>query len=284
MKTHTAPVRVPDIRSAKHKRKLSALTAYDYTMARLVDAAGVDIILVGDSVASVMQGHETTLPVTMDEMIYHCRCVARGASRALLVGDMPFLSYQPSPEVAIQNAGRLLKEGGVAAVKLEGGEAVADLVARIVSFDIPVMGHVGLTPQSYHRMGGHRIQGRQTAAEKGERAGSAEQVIQDAIALDEAGAFAIVLEGIPADVAETITTRVSVPTIGIGAGDRCDGQILVVNDMLGLTDRVPSFVKQYANLQQEISHAVAQYVAEVQTGSFPVASARQVAVSPLGIN
>jgi 3-methyl-2-oxobutanoate hydroxymethyltransferase len=249
---------------------ISAITAYDYTFARLFDASGVDIILVGDSVASIVQGHTTTLPVTLDEMVYHCRCVARGVSRALVVGDMPFMSYQASPEQALMSAGRLLKEGGVAAVKLEGGVAIAETIRRLAQVDIPVVGHVGLTPQSYHRMGGHRMQGKKRGGANA--AGSAEQILADAVAVAEAGAFLLVVEGVPAEVAQEITAAVSIPVIGIGAGPHCDGQILVGPDLLGLNpDFKPRFLKRFAELGNLTKKAVSEFVAEVQQQSFPAA-------------
>lgn len=248
--------------------RIVALTAYDYTMAQLLDAAGVDLILVGDSVATVIQGHETTLPATLDEMIYHAKCVTRGVRRALVVGDLPFLSYQPSVERGIEAAGRLLKEGGVAAVKLEGGEVVADLIARITSFDIPVMAHIGLTPQSFHRMGGHKQQGR--TRDKRKAPGSRDRVIADARAVAEAGAFAVVVEGVPADLAAEITDSIDIPTIGIGAGAHCDGQILVTQDMLGMIPHFrPAFVKRYEELGSTITAAVQRYREEVRAGVFP---------------
>jgi len=243
-------VRVPDILARKSpgastKDKISVITAYDYTMARLLDAAGVDVILVGDSLGSVVQGEATTIPVTMDQMAYHCRCVTKGAEYALVVGDMPFLSYQASPERAIESAGRLLKEGGVAAVKLEGGVHIAPTIERLTQMDIPVMGHVGLTPQSYHRMGGYKVQG--TAEKKGSKrseAGTRSRVIEDALAVQAAGAFAVVLECIPVDLAQEITRQLDIPTIGIGAGPHCDGQVLVSADMFGFQAKAPSFVKR----------------------------------------
>ena len=241
--------------------KIVMLTAYDYTTARLLDEAGVDAILVGDSLSGVVQGHETTLPVTMDEMVYHTACVARGTRRAMVIGDMPFMSYQASEDEAIKNAGRFLKEGGAQAVKLEGGERVAGLVARLVSAGIPVMGHIGLTPQSVHQLGGYRLTGK--AREEAER------LVRDAHALEQAGAFAIVLEMVPAELAARITSELSIPTIGIGAGSGCDGQVLVVNDMLGLTEVRYRFVKQYANLAADIRDAVARYAEEVRSGVFP---------------
>lgn len=262
------PVTVPSLeRYKKSGTKLVALTAYDFTTARILDRAGVDLLLVGDSVASVFQGEKNTLPVTLEQMAYHCRCVTRGVERALVIGDMPFLSYQPSAERAIESAGMLLKEGGVSAVKLEGGIHVAETIRRIVEVDIPVVGHIGLTPQSYHRMGGHKKQGRKG---EGSKAGSKERVIEDALAVQESGAFLIVLEGIPADLASELTELLEIPTIGIGAGKGCDGQILVVNDMLGCDpDFTPSFVKQYANLYETIQGAVSSYCEEVRSGEFP---------------
>lgn len=264
----TTRVTVPDILKRKHSAsKITALTAYDYTFAHLLDSTGIDIILVGDSLGAVVQGRETTLPVTLDEMIYHCACVSRAAKRALVVGDMPFLSYQVSAERAVESAGRMLKEGGVAAVKLEGGVKIKDTVSRLIDVDIPVMGHVGLTPQSYHRMGGHRVQGREREAEG---AGSAERILDDALALENAGVFSLVIEGVPEELAGEITRQVSVPTIGIGAGRHCDGQILVTHDMLGFyPDAKPKFVKMYAEFSGIFRAAVGRYRAEVEGGTFP---------------
>lgn len=264
-------VTVPALSALKARSiKITALTAYDYTMARLVDRAGIDVILVGDSVGSVVQGLETTLPVTLDEMVYHCRCVSRGVSRALLVGDLPFMSYQVSVAQALEAAGRMLKEGGASAVKLEGGVHVAETIRRLAEVDIPVMGHVGLTPQSYHRMGGHKVQAKRRSRDMA--VGSRERVIQDAIAVEEAGAFSVVIEGVPADVAVEITETISIPTIGIGAGAGCDGQILVLTDMLGMNpDFAPRFVKRYARLAQEIGGALSAYIQEVRSGQFPSA-------------
>lgn len=261
-------ITVPLIQSFKSSpHKITALTAYDFSFARLVDQAGIDILLVGDSLSTVVQGLETTLPVTLGEMIYHCRCVTRAARRALVIGDMPFLSYQVSPEQALLSAGKLLKEGGAAAVKLEGGAAVAAAIERLAAMDIPVMGHVGLTPQSVHRMGGYKVQGR-TRGRGGK--GSWEQVAADAKAVQEAGAFAVVLEGIPAELAAEITAALQIPTIGIGAGGACDGQILVLHDLLGLSGKeAPRFVKQYADLAADVTAAVQSYAAEVQSGAFP---------------
>lgn len=260
-------VTVPDLQRMKEAgTKITALTAYDFPFAQIVDQAGVDVILVGDTLGMVVQGLDTTLPVTMDEVIYHCRMVARGRKRALLVGDMPFLSYQVSREDALRNAGRLVKEGACEAVKLEGGIPMADTIRALTSVDIPVMAHIGLTPQSVHRMGGHKVQGRRRGRGPGQR----ERVMADALAVEEAGAFAVVLEGIPLDLAEEITLRLTIPTIGIGAGVHCDGQILVLHDLLGLFDRfTPKFVKRYAELGRAANEAVAEYVREVQTGAFP---------------
>lgn len=245
----------------KGSEPFAMLTAYDFPFARIFDQAGIDVLLVGDSVGNTVQGGETTLPVTLDEVIYHARLVSRGVARALVVGDMPFGSYQVSPEDAVRSAIRLVKEGGVAAVKLEGGRAVGETIARIVAAEIPVMGHVGLTPQAIHRMGGYRVQGR-SAAER-------ERVIEDALAVEAAGAFAIVLEGVPADLAREITGRLRVPTIGIGAGVHCDGQVLVLHDLLGLSDWAPSFAKCYANLGALASQAARRFAEEVAHRKFP---------------
>ncbi|WP_160684023.1 3-methyl-2-oxobutanoate hydroxymethyltransferase [Clostridium sp. C2-6-12] len=243
-------------------KKLSMLTAYDYSMAKIIDESGVNGILIGDSLGMVVKGEEDTLSVTMEEVIYHTKAVKRGAKNALVVSDMPFLSYQVSIEQAVLNAGRLVKEGGASAVKLEGGANVAAQVKAIVDAQIPVMGHIGLTPQSVNAFGGFKIQGKSEAAAK--------QLIKDAVLLEKAGAFSIVLEGIPEKVAELITKAVSIPTIGIGAGKHCDGQILVYQDMLGMfSDFVPKFVKQYANLGMIMKEAIGSYVSEVQEGVFP---------------
>lgn len=228
-------VTVPEIRERKAlKKTISAITAYDYSFAKIVDSAGIDIVLVGDSLGCVIQGHETTLSVTLEEVIYHTRCVSRGLERALLVADLPFLSYQVSIEQAVLSSGRLIKEGGAHAVKLEGGTVMEATIAQLVNLDIPVMGHIGLTPQSYHRMGGHRMQGK-THDQQGLSAGSYERLLQDAQAVERAGAFAVVLEGIPAGLAADISAKIAIPTIGIVAGDSCDGQIRVLYDLLGLT-------------------------------------------------
>lgn len=255
------PMTVPEFRAAKARgQKLAVLTCYDYTAAKLLDAAGVDALLVGDSLGMVIQGQKTPLPVTMRDMIYHTACVVRGTSRALIIADMPFLSYQVSAAQAVRNAGRFLKIGA-AAVKLEGGERMLPAIEACIRADIPVMGHIGLTPQSVHKMGGFKVQR------------DAERILADAIAIERAGVFSIVLEGVPADVAAHVTAAVSVPIIGIGAGPSCDGQVLVLHDMLGMyPDFRPKFVKQYANLSATISDAVATYCREVKDGQFPTAA------------
>jgi len=240
-------------------RRFTMLTAYDYPVGRIIDEAGVPVILVGDSVANTVLGYPDTIPVTMDEMLHHCRAVRRGVSNALLVGDMPFMSYQVSLEDGVRNAGRFLKEAGVNAVKLEGPEI--DLTARLTQLGIPVMAHVGLTPQSVNQMGGYRVQGKSDDA--------AERIEREALALQEAGAFAIVLEGVPSDLGRRLTELLTIPTIGIGAGPHTDAQVLVIWDMLGLSDRVAKFVKKYANLREEIIGAVGAFVAEVESGAFP---------------
>jgi 3-methyl-2-oxobutanoate hydroxymethyltransferase len=259
-------VTVPEIRARKQSGPaLAMVTAYDFTMARLVDEAGVDIILVGDSLGMVVQGLNNTLPVTLDEMSYHGRAVARANPRAHVAGDMPFMSYQVSPPQAVEAAGRLVKDGCFESVKLEGGVEVADQVRAIVRAGIPVMGHVGLQPQSVHALGGFKVQGRGTQA--------AAKLVADARALEDAGAYCVVLEAIPADVAEDVTEAVSVPTIGIGAGAGCDGQVLVCTDLLGMSrGHAPRFAKRYAELGDAIVDAVRRYVGEVQTGVFPDAS------------
>ena len=255
-------VTIPSLQRAKRRgEKITMLTAYDFTFAQIFDAAGIDILLIGDSLGNVVQGQSTTLPVTLEESIYHTRLVARGTSRALVVGDMPFGSYQVSPEDAVRNAIRFVKEGGAQAVKLEGGTAVFDTIARIVAAEIPLMGHVGLTPQAIHRMGGHRVQGRTEA--------SRQRVIDDAQAVEAAGAFAVVLEGMPVELAQQVTAELSIPTIGIGAGVHCDGQVLVMHDLLGLSDWTPSFVKQYANLGALASQAARSFAEDVTNAKFP---------------
>lgn len=255
-------ITVLDIQKMKEDgRNITMLTAYDYPFARILDGAGVDILLVGDSSGSVIAGYENTLPVTMDEMIYHTRAVARGRKKALLVSDMPFMSYQVSIPDAKFNAGRFLKEGCAEAVKIEGGVQMKDTIKAIVDIDIPVMGHIGLTPQSIHRMGGYKIQGKQE--------GQAEALLADALAVQEAGAFSVVLEGIPSGVAEKITGELSIPTIGIGAGIHCSGQVLVIHDLLGLSGRKLKFARQYADLEKVISEAVLQYLEDVRSNRFP---------------
>lgn len=242
--------------------KITVLTAYDATMARLLDRAGIDVLLVGDSLGMVVLGYENTIPVTLDMMIHHTRAVSRGSSRALIVADMPFLTYQISADEAIRNAGRLVQEGGAAAVKLEGGRAVLDVVRRLTEYGIPVMGHLGLTPQSVHALGGFRQQAQD--------AESAARLLDDAKALEEAGAFSMVLESIPSDLACKVTSSVSIPTIGIGAGPHCDGQVLVSYDAFGLNDvAVPPFVRQYAQLAKTIVGATQSYIDEVRSGKFP---------------
>jgi 3-methyl-2-oxobutanoate hydroxymethyltransferase len=253
------PMTVPEFRAAKHRgTPLAILTAYDWTMARFLDAAGVDALLVGDSLGMVVQGEANSLAVTMDEMVYHTRLVARAAQHALVIADMPFMSFQVSAEQALANAGRLVKEGRAHAVKLEGGQRAAATVAAIVAADIPVMGHVGLTPQSVHRLGGFRVQR------------DAARLLEDAHALEQAGVFAVVVECVPAEVARDITAALHVPTIGIGAGDGCDGQVLVTHDMLGLFDDLqPRFVKRYAELGQAMRVAAEQYCDDVRQRRFP---------------
>jgi 3-methyl-2-oxobutanoate hydroxymethyltransferase len=246
------------MRMKANGEKIVALTAYDYPFARMVEDAGLHLILVGDSLGMAVQGRTSTLPVTMDEMIYHTRLVARGAKYAMVVGDMPFMSYQPSLSEAVFNAGRFLKEGGASAVKLEGGAAVCDRIRAMTEAGIPVQAHIGLTPQSVHQMGGFRVQRDE------------ERLVADALAVEDAGAFSVVLEGIPAPIAANITAQLKIPTIGIGAGPRCDGQVLVLHDILGLNDRhLPKFVKQYAQLGELAREALRQYATDVQNGTFP---------------
>jgi len=255
-------VTIPQILAMKQEgRRIAMLTAYDYPLARLLDNGGVDILLVGDSAGVVVAGHDTTLPVTMDEMIYHTRSVRRADPKALVVADMPFMSYQTGVEDACRNSGRMIKEGGAEAVKIEGGSNMAHVITAVSSIDIPVMAHIGLTPQSVHRMGGYKVQGRNEAADR---------ILNDAFAVQRAGAFALVLEGIPAALAADITGELSIPTIGIGAGAGCDGQVLVIHDILGLCEKYsPKFVKRYAELSPIIHDAVSRYVAEVRNGDFP---------------
>lgn len=254
---------VLDLRKKKADHtKIVMVTAYDATMARLVDRAGVDMILVGDSLGMVVQGHGDTLPVTLDQMVYHCSCVARGVARAHVVADLPFMSYQVSPEQAVASAGRLLQEGRAQSVKLEGGAPMLETIRRVVACGIPVVGHIGLTPQSVHAMGGFRVQGRSE--------GEAERLLNDALAVEEAGAFLLVLEGIPQDLAADITSRLSIPTIGIGAGVACDGQVLVCNDLLGMDlSFQPKFVKRFAKLEEVAIDAFERFADEVRTGVFP---------------
>lgn len=254
---------VPEVRGMKEKgEKIVCLTAYDYCFARILDESGIDLMLVGDSLGSVVQGHDSTLPVTMDDIIYHTRAVVRGRRRALVVSDMPFLTFQLGVDEARRNAGRLVQEGGAESVKLEGGVTQAATIEALVKMGVPVMGHVGLTPQSVHQFGGYRIQGRGEA--------DARAILDDAVAVEQSGAFAVVLEGIPVQLAREITRRVSIPTIGIGAGVHCDGQILVVHDLLGLFDDfTPRFVKRYADLRDTIGGAVRSYMEEVRTATFP---------------
>lgn len=256
-------VTVIDIQAFKDSGKpISMLTAYDFTGALLVEKAGVDAILVGDSLGMVIMGLESTVPVTMEEMLHHCRAVARGAKYAHLIGDMPFLSYQAELSEAIRNAGRMLKEGNVDSVKLEGGREMTPAIKGIVSAGIPVMGHIGLTPQSVSKLGGFRAQGRTATA--------ARRLVDDALALEDAGCYAIVLEAVPAPVAAAITERLRIPTIGIGAGPDCDGQVLVFHDVLGLYDKVqPRFVKEYARLQQPIVDAFAAFRDDIENHRFP---------------
>ncbi|MBI4208892.1 MAG: 3-methyl-2-oxobutanoate hydroxymethyltransferase [Deltaproteobacteria bacterium] len=256
-------VRTTDLKKMKERgEKIVMLTAYDYPFAKILDEAGVDVLLIGDSVGMVFSGYENTLPVTVEEMIYHTRAVVRGRKRALIVTDMPFMSYQGSIEEARRNAGRILKEGGSDAVKLEGGAPMAETIQSLVSIGIPVMGHVGLTPQSIHQMGGYKVQGKNRSQR--------ERLLGDAKAVEEAGAFALVLEGIPADLATQVTKSISIPTIGIGAGVHCEGQVLVIHDLAGLLgDFQPTFVKRYCDGRALISKAVQEYVQEVRGGKFP---------------
>lgn len=256
-------VSVPLIRARKHtNERIVMVAAYDALFARMADESGVDVILVGDSVGTVVQGLENTLGVELEDIIYHCRAAARGATRAHLVGDMPFMSYQLGPRQALENAGKLIKYGRAESVKLEGGAEVAESVRRIVSAGIPVMGHIGLTPQSIHAMGGHKMQGRDDEART--------RLVHDARALTDAGVFSIVLEGIPLEAAQEVTQAIDVPTIGIGAGPHCDGQVLVLLDLLGLTDRFqPRFLKRYAQFAKDGREAIATFVDEVQRGAFP---------------
>ena len=268
MSTTTAPrpekITVQSIRQRKGAAKLSALTAYDVVFARLADAADVEIVLVGDSLGMMVQGHANTLPVTLDDVVYHTRAVARGVARAHLVADMPFMSYQASVEDGIRAAGRLLQEGGAEAVKIEGGQEVADLVSRLTAYGIPVMGHVGMTPQSVHQYGGFKVQGREDHSHK--------RIVQGAKALQDAGAYAVVVESVPDALGAELTRGLSIPTIGIGAGAHCDGQILVMHDVLGLDPNwKPRFARQYAQLGAAAQQAFSAYVKDVRDGRFPSA-------------
>ena len=255
-------VTAPALRARKGGDRIVMVTAYDYTMARLLDEGGADALLVGDSLGMVVQGMDTTIPVTLEEVCYHTRAVARGAGSAHVVGDMPFMSFQVSPEQALQNAGTLVKEGMAESVKLEGGLEMAEHVARIVAAGIPVMGHVGLTPQSVHALGGFKVQGRARKV--------AEEIVAGAEALEQAGAYAIVLEAVPPDLAAVVTQHVTVPTIGIGAGAECDGQVLVCYDMLGMNlGHTPKFAKRYDEVGERIIDAVSKYAVEVRDGTFP---------------
>jgi 3-methyl-2-oxobutanoate hydroxymethyltransferase len=272
MPERTKPIRAPDLKERKRRgEKIAMLTAYDATMARLLDRAGIDVLLVGDSLGMVILGYETTVPVTLEETIHHTRAVSRGARRALVIADMPFLTYQVSVPEAVRNAGRLIQEGRAAAVKLEGGRAVLEVTERLAEVGIPVMGHLGLLPQSVHQLGGFRRQATDQP--------SAEQLIEDAHNLEAAGAFAVVLESIPEEVARAVTRELTIPTIGIGAGPYCDGQVLVSYDALGLFDEfVPPFVKQYAQLGAEIVSAAQAYADDVRASRFP-ASQRDSSIS-----
>lgn len=256
-------VTVGQIREMKLKgEKVAMLTAYDYTTAKIIDEAGIPLILVGDSLGMVVLGYESTIPVTMDEMIHHTRAVSRGVKNALVVGDMPFMTYHTDVSDALRNAARFIQEGGAQAVKLEGGETVAETVRRIVQCGMPVMGHIGLTPQSIHQLGGFKVQGKSREA--------ARQLLQDARALEDAGAFAMVLESVPFALSKIITEKVAIPTIGIGAGVHCDGQVQVISDILGLfADFVPRHAKRYAHMADTIKTVTSTYVSEVKSGAFP---------------
>ncbi len=271
----TRPITVPDIRSRKQAgRRIVMLTAYDCPTARLLDQAGVDIILVGDSLANTVLGYDSTLPVTMDEMLHHARAVVRGTRHALVVGDMPFMSYQTGASDAIRNAGRFLKEAGAAAVKIEGGLKRAELVRALREAEVPVMGHIGLTPQSLHVMGGYRVQGK--------KSDEVRALVDDARALQEAGAFALVLEGMPAPAARAVSDAIDIPTIGIGAGPDCDGQVLVFHDLVGLTEGTPPrFVRRYAAVGEVIADAARLFIADVREGSFPSEAETSPVPSPV---
>ena len=250
------------IKKKNDNQKITMLTAYDYPFARIVDEAGIDVILVGDSLGMVVQGLENTLPVTMDEMIYHTKMVSRAVNNAMVIGDMPFMSYQVSITDAISNAGRFLKEGGASAIKIEGGPEVAEHITAMTRSDIPVMAHIGLTPQSIHRMGGYRVQGKTEEA--------ANKLVEEALIVEDAGAFALLLEAVPMELAKKITTSLKIPVIGIGAGPHCDGQVLVLHDVIGLFDRfVPKFVKKYTNTKDNILKALKSYKKDVEDCTFP---------------
>ncbi len=264
--THSAPLRRVTTRRLqdmkKQGKRISCLTAYDALIARILDDAGIDLILVGDSLGNIVQGHETTIPVTLDDIIYHTKAVVKGVQRALVVADMPFMSYQVSPEEAFRNAGRLMKEAGASAVKVEGGHRVCEAVRRMTEAGIPVMAHLGLTPQSINQFGSYRA--------RGQNAEEAEEMLRDAKELEVAGAFAVVLEKIPMQLAQKITESLTIPTIGIGAGPHCDGQILVYSDMLGLTiDFSPRFVRRYDSLHERVDDSVHRYIQDIQSGNFP---------------
>ncbi len=255
-------ITINDIREMKQNgEKIAVLTAYDYSTAKIIDKCNIPIILVGDSLGNVVLGYDSTIPVTMDDMIHHCKAVVRGAEHALIVGDMPFMTYHISMEDAMRNAARFIQEAGVQAVKLEGGVTIADKVKRLVDCGIPVMGHIGMTPQSVNQFGGNLVQGKTVAV--------AQHLVDDAKALEQAGAFSIVLECIPKRLAALITQNLSIPTIGIGAGPDCDGQVLVINNLLGLTDFNPKLAKQYVNLKDIMSQAISAYRDEVKGGQFP---------------
>lgn len=250
------------LKKKREGKKITMLTAYDFPFARIVDEAGVDAILVGDSVGMVVQGLENTLPVTMDEIVYHTKMVTRAVKNSMVIGDMPFLSYQVSIEDAIRNGGRFLKEGGASAVKIEGGAELSEHIRAMTRSDIPVMAHIGLTPQSIHRMGGYKVQGKDEE--------TAKRLIEEAHIVEDAGAFSLLLEAIPMNLAKRITGELSIPTIGIGAGPHCDGQVLVLHDVIGLFERfMPKFVKRYANLKEEALKAIKAYKEDVEKGAFP---------------
>ena len=247
------------------KEKITMLTAYDFTTAKMVDAGGIDAILVGDSASNVMAGFETTLPITLDHMIYHAQCVVRGAKRALVVVDLPFGTYQSDPQKALESSVRIMKESGAHAIKLEGGKEIEESIRRIVNAGIPVMGHLGLTPQSIYQFGSYKVRAKEDE--------EAEKLLSDAKLLEELGCFSLVMEKIPADLASKVTAEINIPTIGIGAGAGCDGQVLVVHDMLGLNNEFkPKFVRKYLNLEDQIHQAIGQYVSDVKSGDFPNAN------------